>query len=487
MSTPAEALDIQEAAAAPPQVKGDGHVTLHLIRPCVGRGKGRHVYEAGMLAENAHKFGGWRMFINHDTDQERRARGGLPRSVNDLGGIVTEAHWDPTVPAEGRFGAGAVVGTVKAVPKIVELLKVDPSLVESSINARATAVREVTREGGRAWLVEGIEPKGTVDWVTDGGAGGKVVESLLEAVAQGTTDEEEIALFESMTDDELREHLAKTRPGVLVVEAAKPKADDADDDTGDSGKGAAYDAEYKKLIAKGLPPALAKKAAAKHAADAASAKEGAVEPGKDDPDPKDEGGAVAQITTEQIQEALATPEAAEAIGKIAGEIAATKITEAVEAARIQARAEASADTDRAIEIRDMRDDAVAQIREAKLPAAFEARALAKFALVNGEPTDALDVFEATDEDGKLVKPLADVLREAVAEEIAEQRALVASLKPTRVTGQGTASPAGDGKALKEGEEQPKVDKLGPLTRSLMQEAGFNDPDKAFDSEFALRG
>lgn len=481
-------LDIREAAAAPPSVQDDGTVLLHLIRPCVGRGKGRHVYEADMLERNAHKFSGWKMFLDHESDAERKARGGLPRPVRELGGMVLESHWDPTVPAEGRFGAGAVVGKVRPIKQVGDLVAVHPSLVESSINARATGVRPVTREGGKAWLVEGIEDKGSVDWVTEGGAGGKIVQALREAADGSTPEEQEAALFESMTDDEVRDMIAAERPAVVeslvesAVQEAKKAAPKADpEDSGPGGDGGA-DEELENLIAKlqkrGLSPEMARQAAVRQLK---NAKEAAAAEDAGKPSTDDEEGAVAQVSTEQIAEALKAPEVAETIKGLVE----AQVTERLGRERTEMRAEAYADAERQIEIRDLRDTAHALIREAKLPEQFERKVLDTFTIVNGDPTDALDVFEAVDADGNETASAEAVLREAVTAEINEARALVASVRPTRVRGQGPTTAAGDGSGGEGGEQ--KVDRIGDLTRHMLAEAGINDPDKAFESATALRG
>lgn len=481
-------LHLQETAAAPPAIEDDGTVKLQLIRPCVGRGKGRHVYEADMLSKNAHKFGGWPMYIDHETAAERKARGGLPRSVKDIGGIVLESHWDPNVPAEGRFGAGAVVGTVRPIKQVGDLVELHPSLVESSINATAIGVKPVIREGGRAWLVEGIEDKGSVDWVTEGGAGGKVVAALLESIDTSREDQE-AELFDSLTDEELREHLSKTRPGVLVEAwptkgKGKGKSDGDAEDDGPGGDGGADEAEedlVAKMVKKGMPEALAKKAAKRQLA--AKAQEAAVTPPVPAVPPvttPNEGDAVADVTREQIEEAvLQSPEVATLIQDMVAQGLQSQLTEAT----TRIRAEAYADAERQIELRDLRDAAHQQIRESRLPEAFATRAMAEFDVTRDGPTYALDVFEAYDDDGNVVKSAEEVLREVVEAVIQDQRELVGSLSKTRVRGQGSATSDGDGDEAKTG----KRDTVGPLTRALAMQEAHIDPDKAFGGDLALQG
>jgi hypothetical protein len=142
------------------------------------------------------------------------------------------------------------------------------------------------------------------------------------------------------------------------------------------------------------------------------------------------------------------------------------------------RAEARADADRQLTLRDMRDAAHKQITEAKLPEAFASKALALFEITDNGPTGALDVVDDVDDDGQVTKKAEVKLTEAVAAVIEEERALVASVSPTKVRGQGPGTPAkrgenGDG----EGDDPKKGE--GTFYGSLLQEAGV-DPSTAWD-------
>src|SRR5262252_4192953 len=94
-------LDLEEATAREEQERSK-LVPVHILRPCLGKGRGRHIYEADMLQENAHKFAGWRQFIDHLSPEARRAAKGLPRSIRDLGGRIVESYWDGNVPADDK-------------------------------------------------------------------------------------------------------------------------------------------------------------------------------------------------------------------------------------------------------------------------------------------------------------------------------------------------------------------------------------------------
>jgi hypothetical protein len=439
-----ESISLSESGINP-----DGTITLDLIRPCIGKGKGTHLYEADMLSKHAGVFNGWKMYVDHLSDAARRQLGGLPRSVRDLGGRITETWWNPDVPADpaNGYGKGAVQGKAKPTPFIRELVENDPEIVRLSINGNATSVRPVVRDGKRALLVEGIQPNGSVDWVTEAGAGGKVV-SLMEA-AYATDEDAEAALLESMTDEELREYVNRVRPALAAL--LEGGAGEGDGTEGDGTEG-----------------------------DGAGTGDGGTTP---PPDTSTEEEDVPP-TPEAIREALSTDEGKAVLLDVLRESADDLLTPLVESrldnerAIMQATAEATAN--RQIELRDLRDAAHGLIEAAKLPEKFAAQSKSKFDLVDGEPTEALDVIPEVDDDGNVTKTASAVLTEAVNSEIASQRELVSDLRPTRVRNQG-ASQGGDGEGAGEGAAKP--DTVGPLTRSMLQEAdatgAFSDPDTVY--------
>ena len=210
-------LELQEAIASRPSaMQADDTVLIHVIRPTVGQGLGRHLYTAEMLRENAHVFEGWKMYIDHQSPEAKKAAGGLPRSIHDLGGRIIESWWDDSVPAEGRFGQGAVVALGHptdgpALGQVKKLIEEDPELLEASIRAKATDVHEAVENGEQVWVVEGISaaPPGSVDWVTEGGAGGRVA-NLIEGL---------------MADEELETEEGEATVKTLQEALADPESD----------------------------------------------------------------------------------------------------------------------------------------------------------------------------------------------------------------------------------------------------------------------
>lgn len=470
-TVPMEAYALRESIALREgSGQGDGVFLVEVMRPCVGRGKGRHLYEAPMLRDNAHKFAGWKMYVDHQSDAARRAAGGLPRSVRDYGGRIVESYWDPSVPAEGRFGAGAVMGKVRPAPFVNELLEHDPGALDVSINARATSVRPVDAEGGRAWLVEGIEDRGTVDWVTEGGAGGGKVRALLEAMSEDP-EEAEKEMLETMDDDELRAYLREERPGVLAE--GDTKGDTGSEESGSGGW--KDDPKVKAWVAKwmkgGMPEAMAWKAAQKKHANSkdgsdelTEAEALADEQDDADPTPADDGDLFDLTETSMDRDDLID---------LIREETRTLVESTMDDERDLIRAEAKAEADRQVQLRDLRDEARIVIEAARLPAACKARLTSRFALVEGAPTDDLDVTDLVDEDGAVVVSASEVLEEGLALAIEEERTLVSELAPTRVRGQGSKD---RGQDRAPSDEKPKAS----LWRSVLQEAAV-DPDKAYSA------
>lgn len=445
--------------------QGDGVFLVEVMRPCVGRGKGRHLYEASMLQDNAHKFAGWKMYVDHQSESARRAAGGLPRSVRDYGGRIVESYWDASVPAEGRFGAGAVMGKVRPAPFVNELLEHDPGALDVSINARATSVRPVDAEGGRAWLVEGIEDRGTVDWVTEGGAGGGKVRALLEAMSEDP-EEAEKEMLETMDDNELRAYLREERPG-LLAEA------DAKDTKGGSGgsEGWKGDPKVKGWVAKwmksGMPEAMAWKAAEKKY-------KGMKDSGElTEAEAQADVAALSADDDDDLFDLTETSMDRDDLIDLIREETRTLVESTMDDERDLIRAEAKAEADRQIQLRDLRDEARTVIEGARLPAACKARLASRFSLVEGAPTPDLDVMDLVDEDGAVVVSASEVLEEGIALAIEEERTLVTELAPTRVRGQG-AKDRGQDRAP--ADEKPKAS----LWRSVLQEAAV-DPDKAYSA------
>jgi hypothetical protein len=265
-----------------------------------------------------------------------------------------------------------------------------------------------------------------VDWVTEAGAGGRVV-SLMESIYDSQEDAVNDVLS-AMTDEEFADHLREHRPALAEALVGEPNGENEG---------------------------------------------GQVAEGNETETPKPE---------EVLREALESDEGRSMVAalirpqveQMAGEMFESLLDEEREIIR----AEASADANRRVQLRDLRETAHKLIDQARLPDAFAEQSKAKFDLSeSGEPTAPLNVIPEINDDGEVLKTAEEKLTEAVTAEIASQRELVATLRPTRVTGQGGKPSKGDGgEGEKVEESRPK---LPAKTGELLTEAGFNDPDKVY--------
>jgi hypothetical protein len=186
-------LALVEASAGDGPFNPDGTVNVVIVRPCNGRGPGQHIFEAAVLEREAPKWAGVPQYLNHDVEASRRARGGMPRSPLELGGVIRESWWDPDYTSRKDaalgFGRGAVVARAAVTEQVEALIRRVPEAMKLSMNAQATRVRRGTRNGKSGWIVEGfdIDPeRSSVDWVTNAGAGGEVQRAVLEAISTAT-------------------------------------------------------------------------------------------------------------------------------------------------------------------------------------------------------------------------------------------------------------------------------------------------------------
>lgn len=154
-------------------VRGDGTMAVKLIRPGWGSSG---FYPQEVLERDGPKVfvKGTKMFWNHPTEQEERARpeGDLRNLAAEL---VADARWDGTGTAgPGLYAEAKVFGGYK------EALEDLAPHIGVSIRASGKGTRGVA-EGREGMVLHAITGARSVDFVTLPGAGGQVV-SLFEAV-----------------------------------------------------------------------------------------------------------------------------------------------------------------------------------------------------------------------------------------------------------------------------------------------------------------
>lgn len=420
-----EALRVHEAAAPLGVIEAntdgpfqsDGTVLVHIIRPCAGKGRGRHIYEAAMLEREASKFAGWPMFIDHESPEAQRKSGGLPPSISRLGGEIVESWWDPSIPAEGRFGQGGVVGRAKPTPWMVPVIEAVPRQVQVSLNTFATGVQPRRTSDGTRSVVEGFADEGSVDWVTKAGAGGKIVR-IMEAWFEDDDADH---------DREAADWLRKHRPAVAeALTNDKPNHGEEEDDVKPEQVIEAFDAMDDDGRAKVAEAVL-----------------------------ESEGGQ--RVVQEAVTEALkvVVPQAMEA----AAEVIERRAVEAV---------------DQRIGLGDLRADAEKRLAEAELAPWAREDALVRVREASFEPVPA-------DDKGEGAKTAREVMESVVDAEIARVTKLqeAAGWKPdptprraTTVSGNG-AGGSDDRRPVREHD-----DRAGDW-RGLLQEGGIREPDKAY--------
>lgn len=196
-------------------------VELTILTAGPGNARNRHFYTPAMLEANHERYIGARMFKNHETNAERKSRGGLPRPVDELAGVIREAWWDPNWGTSGAVRGRAVL----VDDKMVTIAKVAPELLGVSHDARGKS-KPGTVAGQRWHMVEGIDEVKSVDLVTLAGARGQV-DRILEAHMEDNMDPKDGPL-RNVTLDDIREHA----PHLLEAHAAELR--EAQVDTGAS-------------------------------------------------------------------------------------------------------------------------------------------------------------------------------------------------------------------------------------------------------------
>jgi hypothetical protein len=318
-----------------------------------------------------------------------------------------------------------VVGRLRPIRELKEIVEELPEAAKFSIKARATDVAESQHEGRHVWMVEGISstPPGSVDAVTQAGAGGAILK-IQEGLADEDIEQEELVLAEAKLD-------------AAAHKKAYPKTTKA---ATSPSEGEGGNEVFKELEEALRDPDSAVSQAVKDLVEARAA----------------------ETVDDRVQEAVT---AAEERGE-------KELTEAVEFARNEERERAG----RERQLIELRESAHEQIAEAKLPEKLAKRLQESYEVKDGEPTESLDLVDRVDTDGKVVESAEDQLKAKLETDIQEARDLLAELSPTKVEGDG----AGGGSGSEDGTTPaPKTQaKEKPFWKQHLEEAQI-DPDEAF--------
>jgi len=172
-----------------------------VIEPGFGNKKMKRYYPAPMLRENASKFKGAKMYTTNHKENEKsvRTEAGIvlecPVGFTETGGIIGQAGiFDEAFARNVRNRAAlGVLGSL-----------------ENSVYGDGP-MRKGKVNGQEAYVVEGVNTVGSVDWVTKAGAGGRALE-IVENSDGG----------ESIMMEEVVEEVAVAIDEPVVVEEAPP-------------------------------------------------------------------------------------------------------------------------------------------------------------------------------------------------------------------------------------------------------------------------
>jgi hypothetical protein len=181
-----------------------------------------------MLAEHASVFTDWPMYMDHLTEAIVQALEEKGRSIKELGGRIVRSWYDPDHRGsdDDDFGyqPGAVLAEAIPYPAARALLEADPQALQVSIHAWPKSGRPGTAPWApsvKGMLIEGIrsKPRGSVDWVFRGGAGGRPLaesEEFAVSVLEGLYDSAPAAMdLSQYTPETLREHLRENAPDLF--------------------------------------------------------------------------------------------------------------------------------------------------------------------------------------------------------------------------------------------------------------------------------
>jgi len=155
-----DAVDLVEK-----RIESDGVVPIKIIQP--GWGASGY-YPAEVLAKDGPKAfkAGTHMYLDHPTAQQE----GSARSVRDLAGVIVS---EPKYDESGKAGPG-LYARAKVLPQYQEAISALAPYIGVSIRAHGT-FRPGEADGRKGKIIERIDAGESVDFVTQPGAGGKVL------------------------------------------------------------------------------------------------------------------------------------------------------------------------------------------------------------------------------------------------------------------------------------------------------------------------
>ena len=176
-------------------VRKDGSFPVRIIAP--GWGSSGYYSEAVLKRDIPKVFpAGTHMHFDHPTVTEARER--PERSVKTIAAVTTSV---PVWQAQGPAGPGMYAEAKARTPYRADIEELAPHIGVSIVASghRKTGMAE----GKKGPVIESIDAGGSIDFVTQAGAGGQVI-SLFEA-ARGRATSEPIAEGDDVSEQELKE------------------------------------------------------------------------------------------------------------------------------------------------------------------------------------------------------------------------------------------------------------------------------------------
>lgn len=209
-----EYLPISEAKMA------DGKMRVRVIAP--GQGSSGFYPQEVLRRDGPKVFvKGTKMYADHPTESEGKAR--PERSIRDIVGTLTE---DATYEESGPAGPG-LYADINVMPEWRDRVEALAPHIGVSIRTRGSARMDVV-EGKRCKVIESLErtPFTSVDFVTEPGAGGRILNELYESVSAGSKTAAEEAADSNQGETHMEENLqesAALRIAKLCNIAGKPE------------------------------------------------------------------------------------------------------------------------------------------------------------------------------------------------------------------------------------------------------------------------
>ncbi len=199
-----------------PVIGPDGRVKLKLIKP--GWGESAY-YDTEVLERDAKIFEGAKMFWNHPTKEEEKNR-----PEGDLNNLAAVIESTPKYEQDGPRGAG-VYAHAKVFDRYKEPIEELAPHIGVSIRAAGKG-KKGTIDGREGLVAEAITHRKSVDFVTEPGAGGEILDLFEAAGRRKKKEDTSMALdMKELTLEQLKESRQDLVDALLKESRVEQKED----------------------------------------------------------------------------------------------------------------------------------------------------------------------------------------------------------------------------------------------------------------------